>query len=202
VFPGAVAIAVLWIATPAAVAPGLRLLRDRGGVLAAWAIPPILFFALFHVTKAGYTLVHLPALLTAIAVVAAPALAWEGKRGRLLAGTAAAVVVGAGLFGAGLFLFGADRRPEQSRAWALVRHEWNRGTIAAYESDLDDMIATVRQYPPATTVLVAVELGGTGPAVSAIEKLSTFSLLIKWNITSPGCTSVIARYIFLPPLSN
>ncbi len=130
--------------------------RRRAGLLAAWALPPIAFFALFHVTKAGYTLVHLPALLALLAVAAAPALR---DRPRVLLATAVAAAVGAGLF-----LCGADRRPEQSRLWAVVRHEWNRGTIATYERDLDDMVATVRQYPPATTVLVAIELGGTGPA--------------------------------------
>ncbi|HEY8019520.1 MAG TPA: DUF2723 domain-containing protein, partial [Thermoanaerobaculia bacterium] len=184
VFPGAVAIALLWAATPRAIGPGLRLLRDPGGLVAAWAIPPILFFALFHVTKAGYTLVHLPALLVAMAVVAAPA--WEGKRGRRLAvlGTVVAVVAGGGLF-----LFGADRRPEQSRAWALVRHEWNRGTIATYERDLDDMIATVRQYSPATTVLVAVELGGTGPA-GAEGFLYSWHRHLQWYL--PEYTVVMA----------
>jgi hypothetical protein len=159
VFPGAAALLLLGAAAPAAALPGLRLLGRRAGLLAAWALPPIAFFALFHVTKAGYTLVHLPALLAAVAVAAAPAFAGlhGGRRALLATSTAAAL-------GAGLFLFGADRRPEQSRPLAIVRHEWNRGTIATYERDLDDMLATVRQYPPATTVLVAVELGGTGPA--------------------------------------
>ncbi len=156
VLPGAAALAVAWVLTPPAIRPGLRLLARRAAFLATWALPPIAFFALFHVTKAGYTLVHLPALLAVVAMAVAPAM---GDRGRAILATALAVAIGAGLF-----LFGADRRPEQSRAWAIVRHEWNRGTIATYERDLDDMIATVRQYPPATTVLVAVELGGTGPA--------------------------------------
>jgi hypothetical protein len=156
VLPGVVALVVVWVIAPSAIRSGLGLLRRRGAFLGAWALPPIAFFALFHVTKAGYTLVHLPALLAALAVVAAPALG-ERRRGAL------ARVIALGI-GAGLFVLGADRRPEQSRAWAVVRHEWNRGTIERYERDLDDMIATVRQYPPATTVLVAVELGGTGPA--------------------------------------
>jgi Protein of unknown function (DUF2723) len=156
VLPGVAALGVVWALTLSAIRPGMQLLARRAGLLAAWALPPIAFFALFHVTKAGYTLVHLPALLAAVAVAAAPAL---GDRRRAVVATALAAALGAGLF-----LFGADRRPEQSRLWAIVRHEWNRGAIATYERDLDDMIATVRQYPPATTALVAVELGGTGPA--------------------------------------
>ncbi len=161
--PAAAALLVLWAAAPAAIGPGLRCLRRRGALLAAWALPPIAFFALFHVTKAGYTLVHLPALLAAAALAASPALAPAPGRRRALPAIATAVGV-AIVAGAGLFLFGADRRPEQSRLWAVVRHEWNRGTLATYERELDDMIATVREFPPATTVLVAVELGGTGPA--------------------------------------
>ena len=169
VFPGAVALALLWAVTPEEILPGLRLLRSRAGLLAAWALPPIAFFALFHVTKAGYTLVHLPALLAALAVAAAPALAFDRPPdrppNRPLSRLRAALAIGAAVtVGAGLFLGSAERRPEQGRPWAIVRQEWNRGAIATYERDLDDMLATVRQYPPATTVLVAVELGGTGAA--------------------------------------
>jgi hypothetical protein len=120
----------------------------------------MLFFALFHVTKAGYTLVHLPALLAGLAVVAAPGLAGRGRRAWIAWTT---MIVGVAI-GAGLFLFGADRGAEQSRLWFPLRNEWNRGTIVTYERELDEMIATVRQYPPESTVLVAVELSGTGSA--------------------------------------
>lgn len=154
--PGAVALVVVWAIAPSAIRAGLRLLGRRGALLGAWALPPIAFFALFHITKAGYTLVHLPALLASLAVAAAPAM---GERRRAVL----ARLIAMGL-GAGLFLLGADRRPEQGRLWTIVRNEWNQGTIERYERDLDDMIATVHQYPPSSTVLVAVELGGTGPA--------------------------------------
>jgi hypothetical protein len=122
-----------------------------------WAAPPILFFALFHITKAGYTLVHLPALLAILAVAAAPAL--ETSRWRALGAAALAAALGAGLF-----LFGADRRPEQPRLWAVVRHEFNRGALAEYESALDSLLAALRRYPPSETVLATVELSGTGPS--------------------------------------
>jgi hypothetical protein len=165
--PGAVALAVLVLAAPAAGRAGLRCLRERAPFLVAWALPPILFFALFHVTKAGYTLVHLPALLAALALAAAPGLTAEG-RGRAprrprAAHPVAAFAVAIGI-GGGLFLFGADRGGRQSRLWFPLRNEWNRGTIATYERELDETLATVRQYPPQSTVLVAVELSGTGAA--------------------------------------
>lgn len=125
--------------------------------LAAWALPPILFFALFHVTKAGYTLVYLPALLVGTTLLAAPAL---GKR----SGRAAAAILVAAAAGAGLFLFGADRRPDQPRAWAVVRDEFNRTAIATYDRDLDSLLAVLRRLPPGATVLATVELSGTGAA--------------------------------------
>jgi hypothetical protein len=157
VLPGVLALAVLLlVAGLGALRSGLRLLGARGAFLAAWALPPMLFFALFHLTKAGYTLVHLPALLAVLALVAAPGLV--SRRGQV---AVFAVAVGVG---AGLFLFGADRSAEQSRLWFPLRNELNRGTIATYEKELDGMIATVRQYPPESTVLVAAELSGTGPS--------------------------------------
>src|SRR4029077_17754514 len=119
-FPGAVAMIALWIVTPGGIRPGLRLLAARLPFLVAWSLPPMLFFAFFHITKAGYTLVHLPALLTILAVAAAPALAVSRSRAVLATVLAAAL-------GAGLFPFGEDRRPDQSRAWAVVRHKFNRG---------------------------------------------------------------------------
>ncbi|HEV7518542.1 MAG TPA: hypothetical protein VGR07_19785, partial [Thermoanaerobaculia bacterium] len=158
-FPGVLALVVLFLTTPgtpAALRAGLRLLSARAGFLAAWALPPILFFALFHITKAGYTLVHLPALLAVLAIVAVPGLL--SSLARVLA---FAVAIGVG---AGLFLFGVDRSAGENRLWFPVKNELNRGTIATYERELDGMLATVRQYPPESTVLVAVELSGTGSA--------------------------------------
>ncbi len=155
--PGAAALVLLWMSTPRAVLAGVRALLSRIDWLLAWALPPLAFFALFHVTKAGYTLIHLPTLLLGVALAAAPALA--ASRTRLLFGTAAAVAIGAVLF-----LFGADRRPEQPRALAAVRHEFNRGAIRGYERDLDHLLEVVRAYPPETTVLASVELSGTGAA--------------------------------------
>jgi hypothetical protein len=163
-----------------------------------WAVPPILFFALFHITKAGYTLVYLPALLVAASVAAAPALASHPARGepaaepqpgpasgepeeRLSATTIRKVperasagrgipltragvtsIALAAATGAALFLFGADRRPDQPRALAVVRNELNRGAIVTYERDLDRLLAILRRCSPATTVLATVELSGTG----------------------------------------
>ncbi|HEX7184863.1 MAG TPA: DUF2723 domain-containing protein [Thermoanaerobaculia bacterium] len=155
IFPGAVALLLVWATAPRQVLPGLRLLASRLSWLLAWALPPVLFFALFHITKAGYTLIHLPALLTALALAAAPALA--ASRPRALAATAVAAMVGAGLF-----LFGADRRPDQPKPWAIVRHEFNQGTIAEYELGLDRTLEAIRSWSPADTVLAAVELSGTG----------------------------------------
>jgi hypothetical protein len=157
VLPGAVAVAVLLLTERGTLRAGLRLVGDRALFFAAWAVPPILFFALFHVTKGGYTLVHLPALLAALALLAAPGLA--SGRGRAIA----AFTIAAGI-GAGLFLFGADRSEAQSRFWFPLRNEWNRGTLATYERELDETLSTIRQYPPESTVLVAVELSGTGSA--------------------------------------
>ena len=155
--PGAVALLALWAATPRAIAAGLRLFARRLDWLLVWALPPLAFFALFHVTKAGYTLIHLPALLAALALATAPALA--ASRARAVAGIALAAALGLGLF-----LFGADRRPDQPRAWALLRHEFNRGAIESFERELDRVIEIVRGYPPETTVLATVELSGSGGA--------------------------------------
>jgi hypothetical protein len=153
IFPGAVALLLLWAMAPGRIVPGLKLLISRLPWLLAWALPPILFFALFHITKAGYTLIHLPALLTALA------LALPASRSRIVAGT-----ILAALIGAGLFLFGADRQPDQPRWWAVVRHEHNRNTIADFERGLDRLLAAIRRYPPGETVLATVELSGTGPS--------------------------------------
>ncbi|MEM9292339.1 MAG: DUF2723 domain-containing protein [Acidobacteriota bacterium] len=40
--------------------------------LLVWVLPPIAFFLLFHITKAGYTFVFLPALICAAAVIYGP----------------------------------------------------------------------------------------------------------------------------------
>jgi hypothetical protein len=166
--PAATALAALWLpgglgrAARDRMASGLRLLRASWPWLVAWTLPPVLFFALFHVTKAGYTLVYLPALLVAASLLVAPAMVEpRGRAGR--ARRAAALLLAAG-GGAALFLFGADRRPDQPRALAVVRNELNRHAIAAYERDLDRLLASLRSLPPATTVLATVELSGTGPA--------------------------------------
>jgi hypothetical protein len=157
IVPGALALLVLWIVTPGRIVPGLRALGSRLPWLLVWAVPPVLFFALFHITKAGYTLIHLPALLMAIALAAAPALA-EG-RGRAVLATSLAIALGAGLF-----LFGQDRRPDQPRLWVPILHEHNRGTLDGFERDLDRTLAAIRRYPPGETVLATVELSGTGPS--------------------------------------
>jgi hypothetical protein len=136
---------------------GLGLLAASWSWFAAWAVPPILFFALFHVTKAGYTLVYLPALLVAASLLGAPAMGAGEAR------SAAAIVLAAAA-GAGLFLFGADRRPEQPRAFAVVRNEFNRRALSTFERDLDSLLTTLRLFPAATTVLATVELSGTGAA--------------------------------------
>jgi 4-amino-4-deoxy-L-arabinose transferase-like glycosyltransferase len=154
---GTITLLLLWLVTPARIVPGLRLLIPRLPFLLTWATPPMLFFALFHITKAGYTLVHLPALLAALAVAATPALAVT--RWRAIGATAFAAALGASLF-----LWGADRRPDQPRLWAVVRHEFNRNAIAEYETALDRVLATVRRYPPGETILASIELSGTGPS--------------------------------------
>jgi hypothetical protein len=154
---GTVALLVLWIITPGRIVPGLRLLASRLPFLLIWALPPMLFFAFFHITKAGYTLVHLPALLAILAVAAAPALEADRRR------SVGAALLAAAL-GADLFLFGADRRPDQPRLWAVVRHEFNRGSIAESEHALDATLAAIRRDPPGETVLATVELSGTGPS--------------------------------------
>jgi hypothetical protein len=212
--PAAVALAALWLPAGARreartrVAGGLRLLAASWPWLVAWALPPVLFLALFHVTKAGYTLIYLPALLVAAGLLGAPAMVAPSPTGRAekagRAGAAsragdpgqarepgqagepgrggedgragatgrvgwnqpraaAALLLAAGS-GAALFLCGADRRPDQPRALAVVRNEFNRHAIAAFERDLDRLVAELRELPAAETVLATVELSGTGPA--------------------------------------
>ena len=174
IFAGAVALLLLWIITPDRIGPGLRLLATRLPFLLAWTVPPMLFFALFHITKAGYTLVDLPALLAALAVAAAPAL--TAARWKAITAVALATAVGAGLF-----LFGADRRPDQPRLWAVVRHEFNRGAIAEYETALDAMLAALRRHPPNETVLATIELSGTG-ASGADGFLYSYHRHLQWYL--------------------
>jgi hypothetical protein len=154
--PAAVLVAALAITRPRGLAAGLRLLGRRLDLVAVWALPALAFFALFHVTKAGYTLVHLPALLVAAALSVAPA-APGGARRWAAVGLAAAV-------GGGLFLAGAERAPDQPRWLAAVRHEHNREAIAGYERDLDELRSALRRFPPERTLLAALELSGGGGA--------------------------------------
>ncbi|HEX2252980.1 MAG TPA: hypothetical protein VHQ65_06915 [Thermoanaerobaculia bacterium] len=157
--PAVAALLAGWAVAPRRAAEGVRLALSRLPLLLVWVVPPVAFFALFHVTKAGYTLVHLPALLLAAALVAAPAAAGPGARWRRL------LVPGVALLaGAGLFLFGADRRPDQPRWLAAVRHEHNRGELAGYERDLDALLAALERFAPEETLLATVELSGTGGA--------------------------------------
>lgn len=154
--PAAAAVLVAWGTAPRRIGDGLRLALSRAGFLAVWAVPPILFFALFHVTKAGYTLIHLPAMLAAAVLAATPALA-DGRR-------RFAVVAVALLVGAGLFVFGSDRRDDQPRWTAVFLHEHNQGDLRAYERDLDALISALDRFPPERTFLAAVELAGDGGA--------------------------------------
>lgn len=155
--PAGAVLAVLAVLAPRGVVRGMSLLARRAGWIAVWAAPAITFFALFHVTKAGYTLIHLPALLVAAALAAAPALAGRPHR------TAAAALVAAAV-GCGLFLFGADRRADQPRWLAAVRHEHNAAEIATYQRDLDALLAVLEALPADRTLLATVELSGTGAA--------------------------------------
>jgi hypothetical protein len=168
--PAAAMLAVAWGWAVAAgraadVAAAVRLVLRRAGWLLAWALPPVLFFALFHVTKAGYTLIHLPALLAAAALTAVPALVRPPLPGLSLhRRRLAAAGLAAALTGAGLFLFGADRQADQPRWWAAIRHEHNRSALAGYERDLDTLLAALDRFPPESTFLAAVEMSGRGAA--------------------------------------
>ncbi len=144
---------------------GLRSLGAHLPLLVVWAAPPIAFFALYHVTKAGYTLIHLPALLALLALFVAPILRGDGGgqksavRRRCAFALALAVI-----FGAGIFFFGRARRDEEPRALAILHHEFHPQTIRRFEAELDRTIETLRRYPPGTTVLVTVEMSGSGAA--------------------------------------
>lgn len=140
---------------------GLERLWRHSDWLLVWALPPVLFFALFHVTKAGYILVHLVPLMSAAVLLVLPVVGRLDRFGRR---RALALGLVASLAGAGLFLFGADRRPDQSRGWAVVRHEHNARAIDAYERDLDALLAVLDRFPPGETFLASVELSGQGGA--------------------------------------
>lgn len=152
---------------------GVATLRGSSPLLAAWIAPPVTFFLLFHITKAGYTFVYLPALPLAVALGLSPMLSQVelggaaplsssgrsrlGVRAMLAVSTAAAV-------GISLFFFGVQRQPSQPKALALVLHEFHLGTLRAYEEELESTLATVREQPPDSVLLVTVELAGTGGA--------------------------------------
>lgn len=154
--PGLALLAVAW-SSRAGRAGSTRRLLPALGFLALWVVPPVSFFLLFHVTKAGYTLVYQPALLVAVALAAAPALAADPRRRSIALGLAAAL-------GAGLFVFGRDRAPDSPRALALVRHEFNAGTLRRFERDLGELTGALVKLPADRVVLVALELEGTGGA--------------------------------------
>lgn len=170
--PGGLALAILGLMAPARLLAGLRLLAEHAGFLVAWALPPMLFFTLFHITKAGYTLIHLPALLLAVALLAAPALSGR-KRGEdetspdraAWIWTAVASLIVA-VTGGLIFLGGRDREPDSPRWLALVRHDLNLGEIRAYERDLESALEILDKLPPESTVLATVELSGRGASGS------------------------------------
>jgi 4-amino-4-deoxy-L-arabinose transferase-like glycosyltransferase len=141
----------------AALVRGLSRVASRSLFYVLWIAPPLLFFALFHVTKAGYTLVYLPALLVAAAVAAGPALARRPRVG-------VAVCVLAGLLGAALFVAGSRRPPEQPRPLAVVRQEFNAGRIARFARELAEVRSLLAAADPARDLLVSVELPGSGGA--------------------------------------
>jgi hypothetical protein len=179
VFPGGVALVLAWIVRPALAATGVRRLVRALPWLLIWAVPPMAFFALFHITKAGYTLIHLPALLVMIALLVP--LAPKGSERPERWTPMAIAVVAAALIGGGLFLFGQDRRSDQAKWWAIVRNEFNQGALSTYERDLDALVAWVHQYPSESTVLGTVELSGTG-AASAEGFLYPWQRHLQWYL--------------------
>ena len=132
---------------------------DRAGFLLAWAAPAIAFFALFHITKAGYTLVHLPAPLVGCALVATP---WLGTARR---GALAAVV--AALVGGAIYLAGPDRLPGEP-AWQVPwRHEFHGRLVRAFDTEIDALRDVLARQDPAASTLVTVELEGGGDGGAA-----------------------------------
>ncbi len=173
ILPGALALLVLIAATPPRRwrAP-FAAVWAQAVPLAFWALPPLAFFALFHVTKAGYTLIYLPALLTALALAAGPLFDRSGSAAAVpppaeapgAAWRAVFALLVAIACGAGIFLFGVDRIIDEPRIYAIVKHEFRAAAIRDYEDELDRTLDTLQRYPPGSTVLVTVELGGTGTA--------------------------------------
>jgi hypothetical protein len=172
ILPGALALLALFLASvglaPRRWSEPFAALRAHAVPLAFWALPPLAFFALFHVTKAGYTLIYLPAFLTALALAAGPLFERGDPAPNATAGRfawrpllAAAVAVACG---AGIFLFGTDRALDEPRLFAVAKHEFRAAAIREYEDELDRTLDTLRRYPPGSTVLVTVELSGTGAA--------------------------------------
>jgi hypothetical protein len=156
------------------VAWGVQALLHAVPWLFLWIVPPVLFFLLFHITKAGYTFVFLPGLLVAAAVACAPGLAGVGGRRLVLTGAGAAsgwqrtwvAALLTVLVGAGIFLWAPDRRADQPRALAFVLHEFHPESIREYERDLDATLELVRNRDAESTLLLTVELAGSGGAAA------------------------------------
>ncbi|MDY7095715.1 MAG: hypothetical protein SX243_22300 [Acidobacteriota bacterium] len=70
------------------------------------------------------------------------------------------------LAGAGIFLWAPDRRPDQPRILAFVLHEFHPETIREYEEDLDATLEIVQQRDPSSTLLLTLELAGSGGAAA------------------------------------
>jgi hypothetical protein len=168
--PALAVVAAAWTMAPRRAGDGVRLLASRAAWIAAWALPPVLFFACFHVTKAGYTLIHLPALLAALVLLAAPVVGTEAAEGRetwrsgwiraALLGTAAAAL------GSAIFFLGSPRAADAPRWLAVVRHEFNYTALRTYEHDVEELVTVLDAYPPSRTLLASVELAGRGGAGS------------------------------------
>ena len=156
-----------------------RPFEDRLGFLLAWALPAIAFFALFHITKAGYTLVHLPALLVGCAFAAHPWLS-TGRRGAL---AAAAVAV----LGGGIYLLAPDRVPGEP-AWQVPwRHEFHGLAVHAFDAELDSLRSVLSRENPTTSALVTVELEGGGGG-GAVGFLYSWHRHLQWY--SPELTVI------------
>ena len=161
VLPGLAALVLWQLFTRFRWGAALRSLASQLPLLVVWAVPPIAFFALYHVTKAGYTLIHLPALLVALALLAAPGFEVSKGSRRLRLGVGIALALA---MGSAIYLFGRARRDDEPRALAILHHEFHPHEIRNFEDELDKTLAVIRRYPPGTTVLVTVEMSGLGAA--------------------------------------
>lgn len=153
-FPGAVVLLWWMVRAPSRVREGVGSLANpfvnRLGFVLAWGLPAILFFALFHITKAGYTLVYLPALLVGLVLFVAPFKpSWK---------SAGAVA----LIGAALYFVGPSRVAGEPWWQIPWRDEFHASEIRGFESELDSVRAIAGRFSPASTVLVTVELAGGG----------------------------------------